>query len=65
MFCSDKDHIQFQQKTNVIYRITGPGCYNKYIGKADRYILTRLDEQGTNPDQPMYEHVTNCAQFAE
>ena len=24
-----------------------------------------MDEQVTKPDQPMYQHVTNCAQFAE
>ena len=26
MFCSNKDHIQVQQKANVIYKITCPGC---------------------------------------
>ena len=65
MFCSNKDHIQFQQKASVIYRITCPGCYNKYIGKTERSIITELDEHGTKPDQPMYPHLTNCAQFAE
>ena len=65
MFCSNKDHIQFQQKANVIYRTTCPRCYNKYIGKTDRNIITRMDEHGTKPDQPMYQHLTNCAQFAE
>ena len=54
MFCSNKDHIQFQQKANVIYRITCLGCYNKYIEKTERNIITRLDEHGTKPDQPMY-----------
>ena len=54
MFCSNKDHIQFQQKANVIYRITCSGCYSKYIGKTDRNIITRLDEHGTKPDQSMY-----------
>ena len=65
MSCSNKDHIQFQPKANVVYRITCPGCYNKYIGKADRNIITRMDEYGTKPDLPMYQHITNCAQFAE
>ena len=55
MFCSNKDHIQFQQKANVIYRITCSGCYSKYIGKTDRNIITRLDEHGTKPDQLMYQ----------
>ena len=65
MFCSNKDQIQFQQKANVVYRITCPGCYNKYIGKTDRNIVTRMDEHGTKPDQPMYQLLTNCAQFAK
>ena len=24
-----------------------------------------MDEHGTKPDQSMYQHLTNCAQFAE
>ena len=24
-----------------------------------------MDEHGTKSDQPMYAHLTNCAQFAE
>ena len=31
MYCSNKDHIQLQQRANIICRITYPGCYNKYI----------------------------------
>ena len=65
MFCSNKDHIQFQQKANVVYRIACPGCYNKYIGKTGRNIITRMDEHGTKPDHPMYQHLTNWAEFAE
>ena len=65
MFCSYKDHIQFQQKANVIYIITCPGCYNKYIGKTERSIITELDEHGTKADQPMYQHLTKCPQSAE
>ena len=65
MFCSSKDQIQFRQKANVIYRITCPGCFNKYIGKTDQNIITRIDEHGTKPDQPMYQHLTNCAGFEE
>ena len=65
MLCSNKDHIQFQQKANVIYRTICPGYHNKYSRKTDRNIITRLDEHGTKPDQPMYQHLKNCAQFAE
>ena len=64
MFCRSNDHIQFQQKANFVYKITCAGCYNKYIGKTDRNIRTRMNEHGTKPDQPMYQNLTNCAQFA-
>ena len=65
MFSIIKDHVQFQPKASVVCRITCPGSYNKYIGKTNRNIITRMDEHGTKPDQPMYQHLTNCAQFAE
>ena len=29
IICSNKNHIQIQQKANVIYRITCSGCYKK------------------------------------
>ena len=50
MSCTNKEHIQIQQKANVLYRITCPGYHNKYIGKTDRNIITRLDEYETKPD---------------
>ena len=62
LFCV---HIQIQQKPNLIYRIRCPGYYNEHIGKTDRNIITRLDQHGTKPDQPMYLYLTNCVQFAE
>ena len=65
MFCNNKDHIQFQQKANVVYKITSPGCYNKYNGKTDQNIITRMDKHGTKPDLPMHQHLTNCDKFAE
>ena len=46
MLCSNKDHIHFQQKANVVHRITCPGCCNKYIGKTGRNIIARMDEHG-------------------
>ena len=47
MFCSNKDHIHIQQKANIIYRITCPGCYNKYIGK----LTEILERDWTNAEQ--------------
>ena len=54
MFCNTKDNISAEQKSNVIYGITCPGCFKKYIGKTDRNLITRLDEHDAKVDQPMY-----------
>ena len=63
MFCNTKDNISVEQKSNVIYRITCPGCFQKYVGKTDRNFITRLDKHGTKVDQPMYQHLSNCCAF--
>ena len=34
MFFNTKDSISAEQKSNVIYRITFPGCFQKYVGKT-------------------------------
>ena len=43
MFCNTKDSTSVEQKSNVIYRITCPGCFQKYVGKANRNLITRFD----------------------
>ena len=48
MFCNTKDSISAEQKSNVIYGITCPGCFQVYVGKTDRNLITRLDEHGTS-----------------
>ena len=48
VFCGNKDHIQFQEKANVVNRITCPGWYNKYIEKTNRNIITRTHETEQN-----------------
>ena len=50
LFCNTKDSISAEQKSNVLYRITCPGCFQKYVGKTDRNFTTRLDEHGTKVD---------------
>ena len=60
IFCNTKDNIPVEQKSNVTYRITCPGCFEKYVGKSDQNLITRLDEHGTKVDQPMYQHLSNC-----
>ena len=63
MFCNTKDNISVKQKSNVTYRITCPGCFQKYIGITDQNLITRLDEHGTKVDQPVYQHLSNCCAF--
>ena len=63
MFCSTKDPIPTFQKANIIYEITCPGCHDKYIGKTDRCLFTRLNEHASRLDQPMHQHFMNCDLF--
>ena len=56
MFCTTKDSISAEQKSNVIYGITCPSCFQKYVGKTHRNLITRLDEHGTKVDQSMCQH---------
>ena len=65
MFCNTKDNISVEQKSNVIYRITCPGCFQKYVSKTDRNVITRLNEHGTKIDQPMYQYLSNCSAFSD
>ena len=48
VFFNTKDSISVEQKSNVIYKITRPCCFQKYVGKTDRILITRLDEHGSN-----------------
>ena len=61
MFCNTKDSISAEQKSNFIYGITCLGCFQKYVGKTDKNLITRLDEHGTKIDQPMFQHLSNCS----
>ena len=45
--------------------IDGIPVFFNFLGKADGNIITRMDEHGMKPDQPTYQHLTNCTQFAE
>ena len=53
-FSNLKDSISAEQKSNVIYRITCPGCFQKYVGKSNRNLFTRFDEHGKKVHQPVY-----------
>ena len=57
------DFIPTLQKSNVVSCLTCPGCNEKYIGKTDRNLVTRLKEQGSCDDQPMYQHLSECEHY--
>ena len=65
MFCSSKDQIPTDQKANLIYRFTCPSCNEKYIGKTDRHIITRLHKHESRIDQPLHIQLTNCDKFSD
>ena len=64
-FCSTKDPVHDYQRHNIVYRLTCPGCGEKYIGKTDCCLLTRLTQHGNKADQPMYNHFAKCDHFKE
>ena len=53
VFCNTKDPIKLENKVNVIYRITCPGYFNKYLEKTDRNLITTLDDHDTKSELPM------------
>ena len=60
-FVSSKDKIPDLSRNNVIYEITCPGCNNKYIGKTERCLQTRLSEHSYNINtSAVAQHLLNC-----
>ena len=64
-YCSNKDPVADYQKSNVIYRLTCPGCSQTYIGKTDRCLYFRLNEHARRKDQPMFKHLVDCTLFSD
>ena len=58
MFCSNKDKLKFEQKSNSIYEFTCPGCQKKCI-----CLSIRLNEHAKRDDQPIRQHLTSCVDF--
>ena len=63
-FCGVKDKIPEDQKHNIIYSIRCPGCGKKYVGKTSCCFRKRMEEHGSKSDQPMYQHLSSCEEFA-
>ena len=64
MFCSARDSISIQQKTHVIYKVPCPGWNEDDLRKTDCNLVTRLDKNASREDQPMYQHLLKCENFA-
>ena len=64
-YCNVKDKVPQEQKNNIIYRIACPGCGEKYIGKTERCIISRMNEYGKWENEPMLKHLSECEMFKE
>ena len=66
MFCSNKDRLPQNEKANVVYLFSCPGCSKKYIGKTERNLTTRLDEHTRgNSDSAIHQHLTSWSHYDE
>lgn len=63
MFCNTKDQIKLENKAKVVYGMTCPGYFSKYVGKTNRNLITTLDEHDIKPELPMHQHLSNCDKF--
>ena len=64
-YCSNKDMIPKQQRNDVVYELTCPGCGEKYIGKTETNVATRIAQHCKRVDQPMNQHYSNCEPFKD
>ena len=64
-YCNVKDKVCHEQRNNIIYRITCPGCGKKYIGKTERCLISRMNEHGKQENEPMFKHLSECEMLKE
>ena len=50
-------------KCCLLLNTSCPRCDKKYIDKTDHNLATRLNEQGSPDDQPMYQHLSKCEYY--
>ena len=62
MFCSII--FSFNRKLMLFIELRVQVVAINTLEKQTNFI-TRMGEHGTKPDQPMYQHLKNCAQFAK
>ena len=64
-YCNVKDKVPHEQRNNIIYGITCPGCGEKYIGKTERCLISRMNEHGKRENEPMFKNLSECEMFKE
>ena len=64
-YCNIKDKIPHDQRNHVIYKIMFPGCNGCYIGKTERYLITKINEHGTKETEPMFKHLPERESFKD
>ena len=64
-YCNVNDKVPHEQRNTIIYRITCPGCDEKYIGKTERCLISRMNEHGTRNTEPIFKHLSECQMFKE
>ena len=42
-----------------------PGCGEKYIGKTERCLISRMNEHGKQENEPIFKHLSECEIFEE
>ena len=50
-------------KSYVVHQFCFPGCNSKYIGKTERNLCVRLEEHGTDNGSPVFNHISDCANY--
>ena len=63
--CNIQDKVRYDQRNHVIYKIKCPGCNGCYIGKTERFLITRITEHGTKETEPMLKHFSECELFKD
>ena len=60
-FTNVKDHTPFLNRSNVVYKVTCPGCGAEYIGKTDRTLFERTSEHAwADKASCVREHIHEC-----
>ena len=58
---TNKDKIPDLSKSNVVYKITCPGCGKSYIGKTNKRLQTRLFEHASkHTTSAVAQHLIEC-----